>query len=131
MIMNVAFLCIALLGLLLIGLGFAVSMKRGQTNTASGFSTDPTDPLHKMVRAHGNTAEFAPMLAVLMLVLGTTGAPAWATWCMILATASRYLLAFGIIASPTLDKPHPLRFIGALGTYIFGLALVVAVLLDP
>ena len=41
----------ALLGLLLFGLGMAVSFTRQATDTASGFSTDPTDRLYKMVRA--------------------------------------------------------------------------------
>jgi hypothetical protein len=125
--MNVATVCIALLGLLVFGLGFAVSMTRARTETVAGSSGDPADPLEKMIRAHGNTAEFAPMLAVLMLVLGATGSPDWANWCMMFATASRYLIAIGIIVSPTLAKPHPLRFVGALGTYGFGIALCVAV----
>ncbi len=46
---------------------------------------------------------------------------------MIVATACRYLLAAGVILSPTLDKPHPLRFVGALGTYVAGFALCGAV----
>jgi uncharacterized membrane protein YecN with MAPEG domain len=127
--MNVALVCIALLGLLVFGLGMAVSLKRGQTDTVVGSSDDPTDPLLKLVRAHGNTAEYAAMFAVLMFVLGSTSPPIWAEWCMILATASRYLIAIGLIASPTLQEPHPLRFVGAFGTYIFGPVLCVAVLL--
>ena len=47
---------------------------------------------------------------------------------MVGATASRYLLAAGIVLSPTLEKPHPLRFLGALGTYAFGLALCASLL---
>jgi uncharacterized membrane protein YecN with MAPEG domain len=121
--MTTALVCVALLGVLLFGLGFAVSMTRGRTNTAIGSSGEPTDSLHKLVRAHGNTSEYAAMLAVLILMLGTRNPSSWALAAMIGATASRYLLAAGIIASPTLEKPHPLRFIGALGTYAFGLVL--------
>ena len=79
--------------------------------------------VHKLVRAHGNTSEYVAMLAVLILVLGTREPSTWGVVSMVGATASRYLLAAGIILSPTLEKPHPLRFIGALGTYVFGLAL--------
>jgi uncharacterized membrane protein YecN with MAPEG domain len=73
--MNVAYVCIALLGLLLFGLGIAVSATRGKTNVASGSSGNPEDPLEKMIRAHGNTAEYAPMLAIIMLLLSTTNPP--------------------------------------------------------
>ncbi|MBW2290166.1 MAG: hypothetical protein JRG90_20420 [Deltaproteobacteria bacterium] len=45
-----------------------------------------------------------------------------------IATASRYLIAIGLILSPTLEKPHPLRFVGALGTYLAGFGLCAALL---
>ncbi len=121
--MVISLICVALLGILLFGLGFAVSLTRGRTGTASGSSGDPTDTLHKLVRAHGNTSEYAGMLAVLMLVVGSREPSTWGVASMVGATASRYLLAAGIILSPTLEKPHPLRFLGALGTYVFGLGL--------
>ncbi len=47
-----------------------------------------------------------------------------------LAVASRYAIVAGILLSPTLDRPQPLRFIGALGTYITGVALSVAAFLS-
>jgi uncharacterized membrane protein YecN with MAPEG domain len=118
--------CTALLGLLVFGLGFAVSMTRGSTNTVSGYNPDPADHLYKMVRAHGNTTEYAPMLAILMLLIGAREHSQWMLWTMWIVTVSRYLIAIGIIISPTLAKPHPLRFIGALGTYVGGIALCVA-----
>ena len=128
--MTTALVCIALLGLLLFGLGLAVSMTRGQTNTAIGSSADPTDPLHKLVRAHGNTAEYAPMLAVLLFLVGSRSPATWALWTMGIATACRFAIAAGLILSPTLARPHPLRFVGALGTYLTGFALCAALLLS-
>ena len=98
----------------MLALGFAVSMTRGRANVVIGHPDDPTDALHKMVRAHGNTAEYAAMLAILMLAVASQGPATWALWCMGGATLGRYLIAAGIIASPTLEKPHPLRFTGAL-----------------
>lgn len=127
--MTVAVTCCALLGLLLFGLGMAISGTRGSTNVLVGHPPDPADRLHKLVRAHANTAEFAPMLAVLILIAGLRGPAAWMEWTMIAATASRWVFAAGLLLSPTLAKPHPLRFVGALGTYVTGLALVAAVLL--
>jgi uncharacterized protein len=127
--MSVALICIALLGLLLFGLGLAVSLTRGRTNTIIGHSADPADPLHKLVRAHGNTAEYAPLLAVLMLVVAMNEPATWQLWCIGLATAARYALAIGMIASPSLAKPHPLRFVGALTTYVTGILLSVGLLI--
>ena len=124
--METAIICTALLGLLVFGLGFGVSMTRGSTDTVSGYNPDPTDRLYKMIRAHGNTTEYAPMLAVLMLFIGARNPAAWVLWVMWIVTACRYLIAIGIIISPTLAKPHPLRFVGALGTYIGGIVLCVA-----
>ena len=128
--MTTALVCIALLGLLVFGLGLGVSLTRGRTNTAAGSSGDPADPLHKMIRAHGNTAEYAAMLAVLIFVVGSRSPATWALWCMGIATASRCLIAVGLVLSPTLERPHPLRFLGALGTYLAGFALCAALLLS-
>src|SRR5262249_58869695 len=127
--MNVALVCSALLGLLVFGLGLAVSAVRGSTSTNIGHGHDPADRLHKMVRAHGNAAEYAPMLAILMLAIAARGCTRWMVWTFVAATVFRYLHAAGVLLSPSLDRPQPLRFIGALGTYVSGLALVVAALL--
>src|SRR5712692_2712544 len=127
--MTTAILCTVLLGLLLFGLGLGVSLTRGSTNATFGYTPDPTDRLYKMIRAHGNTSEYAPMLAVLMLLIGSRNPALWILWVMGIATLSPYLLAAGILLSPTLEKPHPLRFAGALGTYVCGVILCVAVFL--
>jgi uncharacterized membrane protein YecN with MAPEG domain len=128
--MATAMLCTGLLGLLVFGLGFAVSMTRAKTETIIGTNSDPTDRLYKMVRAHGNATEYAPILAVLMVVVAMAGEPVtWVVWVMIVVTALRYVHAAGMIAFPTLDKPNPLRFIGSVGTYVGGLALCVALFL--
>jgi uncharacterized protein len=126
--MHVAMVCTALLGLLVFGLGLGVSALRGASKTIIGHSLDPTDRLHKLVRAHANACEYAPMLAVLMLLLGGRPLPPWMLWVFAAATLSRYLHAAGMLLSPSLDRPQPLRFAGALGTYVCGLVLVAAVL---
>jgi uncharacterized membrane protein YecN with MAPEG domain len=124
--MTAAIVCTALLGLLVFGLGLAVSLTRGATGTNIGYNPDPGDHLYKMVRAHGNATEYAPMMAILMLLVGARQPATWMVWTFIAATLCRYLHAAGMILSPTLDRPYPLRFVGALGTYVTGLALVVA-----
>ena len=126
--MTTAIICTALLGLLVFGLGFGVSLTRGNTGTNFGYTPDPTDRMYKMVRAHGNATEYAPMLAVLILLVGARDPATWMLWVMGIITASRYLHATGIIFSPTLEKPHPLRFVGAVTTYLGGVILCVAAL---
>jgi uncharacterized membrane protein YecN with MAPEG domain len=127
--MHVITFCIGLLGLLVFGLGLAVSLKRGSTRTNFGYTPDPTNSLHKLVRAHGNAAEYAAMLAVLMLLLAGRAPGPLITGTCVVATAARYVHAAGMMLSPTLDRPYPLRFAGALLTYVAGLVLAVAVVL--
>jgi hypothetical protein len=127
--MKTAITCTALMGLLLFALGFYVSAMRGRTQQVGTTPQNPADPLFKAIRAHGNTAEYAPMLAILMLYLGARSPGTWILWTMVIVTACRYLIVLGILLSPTLDRPQPLRFVGALGTYLGGLALSVAALI--
>ncbi len=126
--MKTAIVCIALLGLLIFALGLAVSLTRGATKRSIGYSEDPADRLHKLCRAHANAAEYAPILGLLMLVLAMREPAVWVLWTMIFATVFRYTHAAGMILMPTLARPNPLRFIGALGTYVCGILLAVALL---
>jgi len=124
--MSFAIECIGLLGLLVMGLGLGVSIKRGQTNQIIGCKDDPTDPLYKWVRAHANACEFAPMLAVLIYAVASQGYGGWHGILYAGAVVVRYCHAAGMIMSPSLDKGHPLRLVGALGTYVIGIILSLA-----
>ena len=126
--MNVAVFCTGMLGLLVFGLGFGVSALRGSTRTNFAYTVDPTDRLYKLVRAHGNAVEYAPMLALLTWYLGSHQPGRFVVWTFVLATLCRYLHALGMILAKSLDKVDPLRFVGALGTYVTGLVLVIATL---
>ncbi len=125
--MEVSLLLIALLALLVFGLGFWVSAGRGATQTNIGSKTDPRDPLYQRVRAHANAAEYAPMMALLIYLIGTRDPGVWLILLMSAGVLSRYLHAAGMLFGPSLAEPHPLRFAGALGTYLTG-ALMVAVI---
>ena len=127
--MATAVICIGVLGLLVFGLGFAVSLTRARTETLYGAGEDPTSLMYKMNRAHGNTAEFAPMLAILMAYIGTFQPSHWIGWVMIAAVVCRVLIVFGIVTGDTLNKANPFRFIGALGTYVTGLVMAVYALM--
>ena len=127
--MNVAVFCTGMLGLLVFGLGFGVSALRGSSRTNFAYTVDPTDRLYKLVRAHGNAVEYAPMLALLTWYLGAHQPGRFVVWTFVVATLCRYLHALGMILAKSLDGVDPLRFMGALGTYVTGIVLVVAVLL--
>ena len=121
-------ICVALLGLLIFGLGFGVSVQRAKTRTVYGCNNQPADPLYKYSRAHGNAIEFAPFLAILIYILGQAPYAPWIGWMMVIATVARYMHAMGIIFGKTMAQPNPLRFLGALITYISGIALSAALL---
>jgi hypothetical protein len=124
----VALICTAILGLLLFGLGLAVSVRRFREKRGMGSGDDPKNLLNKLVRAHANTAEFAPFLAVLFLFLGSRDPSTLALGLMVAATACRILIVFGLVATRSLARPNPARFVGALGTYLTGAALSVLLL---
>jgi uncharacterized protein len=126
--MNIAIVCTALLGLLLFGLGFYVSIQRQQSRRSIGHDVSPVDPLHRAVRAHANTAEYAPFFAVLFLWYATRPAPTWILAIIVLATVARFALAGALLFGPTLSRPNPARLFGALFTYLCGLALAAGLL---
>ena len=127
--MNIAIVCTALLGLLLFGLGLNVSLQRRQNRRSIGHETSPTDPLYRAVRAHANTAEYAPFFAVLFLWYATRPAPVWIIATIVLATVARFALAGALLFGPSLNRPNPARMFGALFTYICGLALAAGLLI--
>lgn len=128
--MSIPLICISLLAFLCIALGFSVSMARAKSNVLIGCSDDPENSLYQLIRAHGNTIEYAPILALLIFILSLSPQSDWVIWFMVLATAARYLFAAGIVFPKTLAKPNPMRFVGALSTYFFGAGLSVALLIQ-
>jgi len=122
----VALYCTAALGALLFLLGLAVSIFRFRTGTSVGPAAERNSMLNKLIRAHANTAEFAPFLAVIFLYFGWRGPSELVVNLIIAATVCRFLLVIGLVAWPSLGRPNPARFVGALGTYLLGAALCVA-----
>jgi uncharacterized membrane protein YecN with MAPEG domain len=128
--MTIAVVCSALLGLLLFGLGCAITMQRRRSATYFGYREHPSDPLYRLVRAHGNTAEYAALLCVLMLLSAERNPAPWVQLVMIAATASRYCQVTGMLLRPSPDnRPNVFRIVGTLGTYVGGLLLSIAILL--
>ena len=128
--MTTAIVCIALLGTLLFVLGWNVSRIRGSRGaTGEQFPTSPDDALFVAVRAHGNASEYVPTLAVLILVVGSREPAVWMLVVAVIAVVSRYLHAIGILTTGDMSKEGVLRFAGAVGTILSGIALAVAAVL--
>lgn len=126
--LTAAVLCVAVLGAMLFLLGFNVSRMRGVTAKAGGsqMPTDPASPLLIAQRAHGNASEYVPVLIVLFLVVGF-GSPAWVAVPLIVgATLARVLHAYGMLSARSLAQHNLVGMAGAMGTYLFGVALAVA-----
>ena len=130
--MTIALTCTAILAALVFVLGFNVSRMRGVTAKAGGpqMPTDPADRLLIAQRAHGNAIEYVPTLIVLFLLVALRQ-PAWWTAALIIgATAARLLHATGMLNARSLAERSRWREVGAMGTYAFGLALAVVVLVS-
>ena len=121
--MVVAVTCVAVLGMMLFVLGLRVSVLRGRFRTAYGSPDDPADPLFRAVRAHGNAAEYIPMLAVLMLLVAVQSSSWWTQALCLAAVGVRVLHAAAISRTPRRSTPAADRLIGAIGTYAVGIAL--------
>ena len=125
--MTTAIICTALLAALLFLLGANVSRLRG--SAANQLPSASDDPLFVAIRAHGNATEYVPTIAVLMLLVGARNPAAWMLAAMVAATAARVAHAAGVLLAGDMARPAPLRMMGAIGTYLGGLALAVAAVL--
>ncbi|NQY98709.1 MAG: MAPEG family protein [Henriciella sp.] len=125
---SIILICSASLVILTLLLAFWTSMQRGSSKTiAYGAPLDPASGMAKAQRAHGNSAEYAALLIGLFVITGFAYAGrdlgGVVTWTMIAITVSRFLHAIGFLICETLEKPHVLKMIGALITYLGGLVL--------
>jgi uncharacterized protein len=129
--MNIILLCTAVLVIFYFALSLNVSLTRGRTKTGIGPGDDPDGPMSKAVRAQGNAAEYVPLFVALFVYLLLSGSGGWfVVTTVVIITIARILHALGMLMTSTFRaKPHPLRGIGALGTYFGGFALGVVLLL--
>lgn len=111
-------------------LAYLVSRARMRHRVGVGAGEDPDGPVNRAVRAHGNAAEYLPLFVAILLYQHLAGAAAWTQWVAVAIVVSRVLHAVGIYTARTLNARNTFRFIGALGTYLCGFALGVALLLD-
>lgn len=120
---------VALMGILLFLLGANVTRHRViRGATGNQAPTDPADRMFIAQRAHGNASEYVPTLAVLILVCATLSDSWWVDVLAVAALASRTLHAVGMLTATSLAAHGPVRDVGALGTYVTGVALGVTAL---
>ena len=122
--MNLAIACTALLGALVFALGANVTRERVAAGDGRAqFPTDPESRLLKAIRAHGNAAEYVPMLAILMLLVQVREPSTAADVVCVVATGARLVHAGALLGCRSLAINTALRSIGAAGTYLAGIAL--------
>jgi uncharacterized protein len=126
---TIPIVCIALLGILLFLLGANVTRHRAiRGSTGNQMPTDPADRMLIAIRTHANAAEYVPTIIVMLLVCDVLTDGWWVSALAIAAVAARFLHAVGLLTSRTLAEHGPLRDVGAIGTYVTGVALGVAVI---
>jgi uncharacterized protein len=126
--LTTAIICTAILAAMLFLLGLNVSRVRGVTAKTGGsqFPSDPASRLLIAIRAHGNAAEYIPVLIVLFLLVGARSPAAVAIPLIIGATAARVVHAYGLLTAPSLTVETKARLAGAAGTYFLGVGLALA-----
>ena len=128
--MNAYLICSAILVILYFALSVHVSMTRGRTKTGIGTGNDPSAPLAKPSAHMAMQPNTVPNFVALFLYFLMSGASGWITWVVVIVTISRVLHAMGMLMTANFNgPPHPLRAVGAMGTYLCGFALGIALLM--
>merc|ERR1712137_692099 len=126
--LSVPGVCISVLGGMVFVLGFNVSLQRMKAKVAGPVPTDPKSRLYIASRAHGNAIEYIPTAIGMIIWLSLNRPyPSWVDYAMIGFTAARVMFSAGLLCYPNMERPNPVRKYGAIGTYLCGTALAVAV----
>ena len=123
--MNTLVLCSGILAALYAVLSVNVSVTRLRKRKDA---TITEAQLVKAVRAHGNASEYIPFFIAGFLFLSIGGPDGILSTIAVVATASRFAHAAGMFRIANVNERHPLRYYGALGTYICLFAVAVAIL---
>ena len=124
--MNTLVLCSGALASLYAVLSLNVSLTRLRKRKDSSVTEAQ---LTKAIRAHGNASEYIPLFIAAFLYLSTSGSDGLLSVIAVLATVSRFAHAAGMFRIANVSERHPLRYYGALGTYVCLFAVAVALLL--
>ena len=107
------------LAILQMTLQMMTSFARGRFN--QGLGDGGNKPLEIAIRRHGNLIENAPILLIVLWLLELDGiARGWLVAFALLTVSGRVAHAIGVTVSP--DRPHPVRFYGAMSSILVGAA---------
>lgn len=130
--MAIAVFCVTIIGLMVLGLGCLVSMRRMKPMVLFGIGNDPASPLAKAGRAHVNICEYGPIMAIMILYLGSAYPKPWVLGVMIFAVVARIVQGIGFLTCESLDKVYSVKVAGAIFNYLsialLCLAMVISVL---
>ena len=127
--MMIAVICVTIIGLMVFGLGLLVSLRRGKPGGEMilfGIGNDPASPLAKASRAHVNVCEYGPLMAIMMLYLGSAYPRPWVFGIIVFAVVARIVQAIGFLTCESLVKLYSVKIAGALLNYLSGALLCVA-----
>ena len=122
---HIAVLCVAILVLFYGALSLNVSRVRRKRRSDPGITEAA---LTKAIRAHGNASEYIPLFAAGLLYLDTTSPGLFVSVLSVAVLVCRLFHAAGTLLLPPAEERHPLKFVGAVGTYLCLFALGVALL---
>jgi uncharacterized membrane protein YecN with MAPEG domain len=117
---NTVVLCVALLVVFYGALSLNVSRVRRKRRSDS---TVTEAALTKAIRAHGNAAEYIPLFVAGLLYLNSVAPSPFVVGLAVAVVVCRLMHTAGMLLVPAVSVRHPLRFIGALGTYFCLFAL--------
>ena len=107
----------------LLFLGCVVQVVRQRVRAGVGIGDGGDERLLRAIRVHGNLAEYAPIVLLLLLVYELNGGRPWALHVLGgVFVLSRLAHAFGLSAS---SGRSPGRFAGTVGTWAVLLALAL------
>lgn len=123
--MNIVLLCSAFLVIFYAALSINVSRVRMQGRDSPRVTEAQ---LTHAIRAHGNAAEYIPLIVAVLLYLDAAAPSAFVSITAVVATASRVVHAAAMLLVAEVGARQRLRFVGALGTYASLFALGGALL---
>lgn len=111
--MEISAIYMALSGILIVVL--ALQVVRGRWRYRVGIGDGDNKALNRLIRVHGNAAEYLPIALLLLLAVENTLSSAWPVHALgSVLVISRLLHAYGLGRSAGSSAP---RFLGTAGTW--------------
>lgn len=104
----------------------AIDTVRHRVRAKAAFGDAGDSKLTSAIRSHGNLAEHAPIVIIMIGVLESARANHWAlTGVAVVFLAARALHIVGLYGKVSNGKPPPARSLGVIGTWLVMAVLIV------